>query len=61
MKSFNLAIDGTDENRIPQYPTIHDYEYLTCPDFHQLSFPKTNNPNAYYSNSKSEPTGGHTY
>lgn len=52
MKSFNLATDGTDENRIPQYPTIHDYEYLTSPDFHQLSFPKTNNPDAYYSMSE---------
>ncbi len=52
MKGFNLATDGTDENRIPQYPTIHDYEYLTSPDFHQLSFPKTNNPDAYYSMSE---------
>jgi len=55
MKSFNLATDGTDENRIPQYPTVHDYEYLISPDFHQLSFPKTNNPDAYYSSSMSEP------
>jgi len=50
MKSFNLATNGIDENKIPQYPTIHDYEYLTCLDFQQLSFPKTNNPDAYYNN-----------
>ncbi len=55
MKTFNLATNGTDENRTPQYPTVHDYEYLISPDFHQLSFPKTNNPDAYHSSSMSEP------
>jgi hypothetical protein len=44
-----------DENRIPHYSNIHDYQFPPSPDFHQPPFPQNNNPHVYYSNNINEP------
>jgi hypothetical protein len=44
-----------DENRIPHYSTIHNYQFPPSPDFHQPPFPQNNNSHVYYSNNINEP------
>ncbi|CAK9856959.1 unnamed protein product [Sphagnum jensenii] len=60
-RSFMHVSDGAvssvkaDENRIPHYSTIHNYQFPPSPDFHQPPFPQNNNSHIYYSNNINEP------